>query len=92
MSKLPKRLQRTDYVVLVCEGKDCKKQGAKDVRKALKNHVKAKGLKRSVLILKTKCTGNCKRAPVCGFNPGNVWVVEATPKTACEAFDAIERK
>lgn len=89
MAKLPKRLERTEHVVLVCEGSDCKKNGAKAVRKALKSHIKARGVRKSVLLLKTKCTDHCKRGPICGFQPANEWLAGATPSSACEKLDAI---
>lgn len=46
-------------------------------------------MKKSALLLQTKCTGNCKRGPICGFHPQNVWLSEADPRGACELLDRI---
>lgn len=89
MSRLPKRLERTTLVVLICDGKDCRAHGSRAIRKALKQRLKDHGLKRSALLLKTKCTGNCKHAPICGFAPSNQWLSETTPQEACKLLDHL---
>lgn len=90
---MSERLERTDLVVLVCEGSDCKAGGSKAIRKAAKDLLRARGWKRRALVLKTKCTGHCKQGPICGIQPENAWLTEATPERLCARLEAsIERE
>lgn len=52
------------HFVFVCNGKDCCKSGAKDLQKQFSRELKDRGLKGSAKVIKTKCTGRCKQAPV----------------------------
>ena len=52
------------HFVFVCNGKDCKKNGAKDLQKQFSKELKERGLQGSAKVIKTKCTGRCKEAPV----------------------------
>lgn len=52
-----------DSHVLVCMGGDCKKRGAKDVRKALKGDIRSSGILGDVRIDTTDCLGLCKHGP-----------------------------
>lgn len=81
-------LRSIQQIVLVCQGKDCKKAGAKDVVCGVKNALKELGAHRETMILKTKCTGQCKKAPLMSVQPDNVWVTEATEKSAHAAVHA----
>ncbi len=56
MSKL-----KEQQFIFVCNGKDCKKNGCKDIQKAIKSELKQQ---KALKIIKTKCTGKCKKAPV----------------------------
>jgi NADH:ubiquinone oxidoreductase subunit E len=76
------------HVVMVCHGSDCKHEGAKELAKAVKDCARELGLMRDTLVVKTKCTGACKRAPVMSIQPANVWLTRATPAEAIEAFRA----
>lgn len=49
--------------VFVCSGKDCKAEG-KSLQKAFKEALEKAGLKKKSKVIKTKCTGRCKEAPV----------------------------
>ena len=49
--------------VFICQGKDCKKKGAKGLYKKFSADIKAKGLKQKTRVIKTKCTDRCKEAP-----------------------------
>ena len=49
--------------VLICAGGDCKKRGAKDVRKALKGELRASGLLGEVRTDTIGCLGLCKHGP-----------------------------
>lgn len=52
------------HFVFVCNGKDCCKSGAKDLQKEFSKELKERGLKDAAKVIKTKCTGRCKQAPV----------------------------
>lgn len=85
---MARNLNDLKQIVMICQGKDCKKRGSKELEKAIKDCAKELGLKRDTLIVSTKCTGNCKRGPVMCVQPSNTWVTEATPKEAAAAFHA----
>ena len=74
--------------VVVCTGKKCRKNGAKDIAKAAKKAVRARGLKKQVPVLKTACTGHCKCAPVVSVQPTNVWIWARTEE---KTVDRIEQ-
>ncbi|GMQ24014.1 MULTISPECIES: (2Fe-2S) ferredoxin domain-containing protein [Algoriphagus] len=48
-------------LVLVCTGKDCKKEGAKKLQKELENEPELKG---KCKWIKTRCLDHCKSAPM----------------------------
>ena len=77
---MPKNLERAEFFVLVCQGSDCKKRGAKEIAKRAKKQLKAKKWFRRSQVLKTRCTGNCKKAPVCGIVPNGRWITRASPE------------
>ncbi|MEZ4458629.1 MAG: (2Fe-2S) ferredoxin domain-containing protein [bacterium] len=81
-------LNRFQHVVMICQGKDCKKEGSKELAKAVKDCARELGLHRHTMIVKTKCTGSCKSAPVMCVQPSNQWVVKATPQSAADALRA----
>ncbi|WP_249755634.1 (2Fe-2S) ferredoxin domain-containing protein [Microvenator marinus] len=81
-------LRKIQNVVLVCQGKDCKKNGAKDVLCGVKSALKDLGAHRETMIVKTKCTGQCKKAPVMGIQPHGVWLTEGTEKSAAATIHA----
>lgn len=74
---MPKNLERAELFVVICQGSDCKKAGAKSLVRQAKRTLKEHKAMRQVTILKTKCTGNCKRAAICGLVPGGPWLEEA---------------
>lgn len=50
--------------IFICNGKDCKKNGCKDIQKALKSELKQRKKHKSIKLISTRCTGKCKKAPV----------------------------
>ena len=50
-------------LIFVCNGSDCKKEGAKKLSKELKNLTDQAPLKGSCKFIKTKCMDMCKTAP-----------------------------
>ena len=70
-----------DYTnfVFVCIGKKCK-DDSKALHKAFKHAVEEEGLKKCTKILKVKCTGRCKEAPVAIV--GDKWLGKVKPAEA----------
>lgn len=85
---MTKNLERAELHVVICVGSDCKKRGARDLRRAAKSELRARGWRRRSSILRTRCTGNCKRAPVCGLLPDNTWLARASPEELTDAIRA----
>ena len=86
---MARNLNDLKQIVMICQGKDCKKEGSKELAKAVKDCAKELGLKRDSLIVNTKCMGNCKRGPVMSIQPSNTWLTEATPEDAAAAFRLV---
>jgi (2Fe-2S) ferredoxin len=59
--------------VLVCGGGDCKKRGSKDVRKALKNELRERGMVGDVRVDSVDCLALCKHGPNAVVYPGGTW-------------------
>ena len=63
--------------VLVCTGGDCKKRGAKDTRKALKDEIRSEGMLSEVRVDAVGCLGLCKHGPNVivydGTDPKGTW-------------------
>jgi (2Fe-2S) ferredoxin len=70
--------------VLVCGGGDCKKRGAKDVRRALKNGLRAEGMAGDVRIDSVGCLGLCKHGPNVVVYPGGTWYLGFLEEVAPE--------
>ncbi|MGB3682813.1 MAG: (2Fe-2S) ferredoxin domain-containing protein [Rubrobacteraceae bacterium] len=62
-----------DSHVLVCEGGDCKKRGAKDTRRALKDGLRAAGMNGDVRVDCVDCLGFCKHGPNVVVYPSGTW-------------------
>jgi len=50
--------------IFICKGKDCIKNGSKELAKYASSEIKSRGLKGRVEILKTTCTDRCKYGPI----------------------------
>lgn len=75
-------LRQIQNMVVVCQGKDCKSAGGKEVLDGVKSALKDLGAHKQTMIVKSKCMGQCKRAPVMSVQPDNVWVTEASEESA----------
>lgn len=73
--------------IFICNGSDCKKSGAKDLEKAVHFELKTRGQKNKSKIIKTKCTGRCKEAPVVLAN--NQWLSRVRLKEVREIVDDV---
>lgn len=77
--------------VLVCTGGDCKKRGAKDVRKALKEELRDSGLLGEVRTDTVGCLGLCKHGPNAvvydGAEPKGTWYIGLQGKDVPEVVE-----
>ena len=67
------KVRAHDVHVLVCGGGDCKKRGSKDVRRALKEGLRAAGMNGEVRIDSVGCLGLCHYGPNVVVYPGGSW-------------------
>lgn len=79
-----------DYTshVLICKGGDCKKRGAKDLRKTLKEELRAEGLHRDVRIDTVSCLGLCKHGPNAVVYPGGTWYLGLDERDVAEVVES----
>lgn len=88
---MPKtRLTDRTELVAICHGSDCRKEGAKEIYKTVKRCTRKAGLGKKRLIVKTKCTGHCKQAPIVVVQPSDVWIEEATEEAVLAALEGGE--
>ncbi|HET7479460.1 MAG TPA: (2Fe-2S) ferredoxin domain-containing protein [Rubrobacteraceae bacterium] len=64
--------------VLICAGSDCKKRGAKEVRRAFKDSLRADGINREVRTDTVDCLGLCKHGPNAVVYPSGTWYLGLT--------------
>jgi len=72
-SKPGAKVREHEAHVLVCNGGDCKKRGAKDVRAALKSGLRAAGMNGEVRVDSVDCLGLCKHGPNAVVYPSGTW-------------------
>lgn len=73
-------------MVLVCHGSDCRKNGAKKIRTEAKDTIRALGLQKECMLVRSRCTGHCKQAPIACIQPANVWIENASEKKLAKAI------
>jgi (2Fe-2S) ferredoxin len=76
-----------DAHVLVCRGGDCKKRGSKDVRRALKEELRERGMAGDVRVDSVDCLGFCKHGPNAVVYPGGTWYLGLTQKDMPEIVE-----
>ena len=59
--------------LLVCTGTGCVSCGAFEVRRALEDELRRRGLEREILVVATGCNGFCERGPVLLVQPDGVF-------------------
>ena len=64
--------------MLLCSSGDCKKRGSKEVRKALKEELRGRGMFGDVRIDSVGCLGLCKHGPNAVVYPGGTWYLGLT--------------
>jgi NADH:ubiquinone oxidoreductase subunit F (NADH-binding)/(2Fe-2S) ferredoxin/NAD-dependent dihydropyrimidine dehydrogenase PreA subunit len=65
--------------LLVCTGTGCVSCGSFDVRRALEEEVRRRGLDREILVVATGCNGFCERGPIVLVQPEGVLYQRLTP-------------
>ncbi len=77
--------------VFVCTGGDCKKRGAKDTRRALKDGIRSEGILGEVRIDTVDCLGLCKHGPNVvvydGAQPKGTWYLGLDEDDAPEVVE-----
>ena len=71
---------------MMCNGSDCRKGGAKELRKCARRVARELGEKKSTMFVRTKCAGLCKQAPVVVIQPANEFVLDADEKSLEKAM------
>jgi NADH:ubiquinone oxidoreductase subunit E len=71
---MSKQRDSIQQFIFICNGKDCKKNGCKELQKSIKQELKSRRKMKAVKVIKTKCTGKCKKAPV--LIADNQWFTE----------------
>ncbi len=84
---MSKEKQNHQQFIFVCNGKDCKKNGCKDIQKALKRELKQRRQQKVVKLIGTKCTGECKKAPV--MIAQEKWMTEMDVHKALEVLKSM---
>lgn len=65
--------QYKHHVFVCTSGKECPKQGAEDVHRTLKKHVKDAGLGKIVRVNHAGCMNQCGHGPMVVVYPEDVW-------------------
>ncbi len=65
--------------LLVCTGTGCVSCGAFEVRRALEEEIKRRGLEREVLVVATGCNGFCERGPIVVAEPDGIFYQRLKP-------------
>lgn len=73
--------------MLVCGSGDCKKRGSKDVRKALKEELRGRGMVGDVRVDSVGCLGLCKHGPNAVVYPGGTWYLGLTERDVPEIVE-----
>lgn len=66
--------------VLVCGGTGCTSSGSKKVIAALEKSLKANGLDKEILVVRTGCFGLCSLGPIMIVYPEGAFYAQATPE------------
>lgn len=74
--------------VLFCNGSDCKKRGAKEVRQTFKEELRANGMNREVRTDTVDCLGLCKHGPNVVVYPSGTWYLGLTEHEVPEIVES----
>lgn len=88
LAKPGAKVRDYDAHVLVCKGGDCKKRGSKEVKKALKDELRAAGMNRDVRLDSVECLGLCKHGPNAIVYPSGTWYLGLIEADAPEIVES----
>ena len=74
--------------VFVCNGSDCKKRGAREVRQAFKDELRDNGINREVRADTVDCLGLCKHGPNVIVYPSGTWYLGLTEHEVPEIVES----
>ncbi|MGG1573499.1 (2Fe-2S) ferredoxin domain-containing protein [Fictibacillus sp. NRS-1165] len=66
--------------VLLCNGASCKRKGAEETTKAIRNEIKHQGLTDEIHTTLTLCNGRCQDGPTVVVYPDGDWYKNMTPE------------
>lgn len=90
---MAKHPEAFDRYIFVCTGKDCRKAGGKEIAKTLKLALRAEKRLKDTRVIRTRCTDNCKRAPVLSIMPDNRWILDQSPEeTVAQCLSVVLRR
>lgn len=87
-----RNIEQLHHHLLVCQGKNCRKAGAKSLYKALNKELESRGLKKQIQTTKTKCLEQCKDKCVVIDYPEGTWYRKRSADDTEEMVDAILEK
>jgi len=67
----------------------CAARKSLELYRALKDEVRARGLRDRVLVTRTGCLRHCSRGPTVAIWPGNHWLGAVLPEDAAELIDQV---
>ena len=76
-----------DKHVLVCGNVDCAERGSIALISKLRDSLKARGLRKEVIVTRTACMGRCGEGPTVAVYPDGIWYRGVLPQDAEELID-----
>jgi len=77
---MPSHAEIIQHTVLLCTGSDCRKKGARELKKVAREALQKAGCESSSIVVSAKCCGLCKQAPLACID-GTDWIGKVKPKT-----------
>ena len=74
--RIMKKSRKLKQYIFICQGKDCLKNGARELCKDLDRALKSNPVRPTCELIKTKCMDHCKDAPSVVFD--NTWYGKVT--------------
>lgn len=91
-SELDKELSTIRHIIYLCWGADCKRKGAKPLAKRIEQFLQEKQLEDQVLLIRTKCVGQCEHAPLMCIQPDLAWYGPVDKTTVTEILESHLRQ
>jgi (2Fe-2S) ferredoxin len=82
-------LHKTEHHLLLCNGKNCKKAGAKAFHKAVEREISSRNCKQTIQTTRTRCLERCKDKCAAVDYPAGTWYRNLTEDDAAELVDTL---